>query len=135
MAETARTIAALAFGIFPAAKIVGNPIQTKRQKIRLDSPCPTPWGKWGHEIEPGHHPPLAPWNTLTAFARFAATTYSTGQARRRIQQFGQARLVRLHNGRHELIGGSAAGGNAAKEWASLFAREIVFPPKRAARQA
>jgi hypothetical protein len=48
-----------------------------------------------------------------------------------VQQFGRAKLVQLHNGRHELIGGSAADCSAAREWVSLFAHEIVFSPKRA----
>ena len=43
-----------------------------------------------------------------------------------IQQFGDARLVRLSNGRHELIGGSEANRTAAFEWVTLFAHEIVF---------
>jgi hypothetical protein len=43
-----------------------------------------------------------------------------------VQQFGEARLVRHQNGRHELIGGSASDHTAAKEWVSLFAHEIVL---------
>ena len=43
-----------------------------------------------------------------------------------IQQFGQAKLVKLPNGQHELIGGSDQDRTAAFEWASLFAHEIVF---------
>jgi hypothetical protein len=42
-----------------------------------------------------------------------------------IRQFGQAKLVKLPNGQHELIGGSNADRNDAFEWASLFAHEIV----------
>lgn len=43
-----------------------------------------------------------------------------------VQRFGQAKLVRHRNGRHELIGGSAADRAMAKEWISLFAHEIVI---------
>ena len=43
-----------------------------------------------------------------------------------IQQFGQAKLVKLPNGQHELIGGTDQDRTAAFEWASLFAHEIVF---------
>jgi len=43
-----------------------------------------------------------------------------------VHQFGQARLVRLPNGQHELIGGTDADHAAAFEWSSLFAHEIVF---------
>jgi hypothetical protein len=46
--------------------------------------------------------------------------------RRLVRQFGQARLVRLPNGQHELIGGNDADRTAAFEWVSLFAHEIVF---------
>jgi hypothetical protein len=45
---------------------------------------------------------------------------------RRIRQFGHARLVRLPDGQHQLIGGSDADRAAAFEWATLFAHEIVF---------
>jgi len=51
-----------------------------------------------------------------------------------ICEFGQARLVRLHNGRHELISGSAADRVAAQEWVSLFAHEIVFRVSRTDRK-
>jgi hypothetical protein len=43
-----------------------------------------------------------------------------------IQQFGDAKLVRLPNGQHELLGGTDADRSAAFEWVSLFAHEIVF---------
>jgi hypothetical protein len=43
-----------------------------------------------------------------------------------IRQFGEARLVKLPNGQHELIGGSDSDRAAAFEWVSLFAHEIVF---------
>jgi hypothetical protein len=45
---------------------------------------------------------------------------------RLVRQFGQAKLVRLPNGQHELIGGTDADRVAAYEWSSLFAHEIVF---------
>lgn len=43
-----------------------------------------------------------------------------------IRQFGDAKLVKLPNGQHELIGGTDSDQIAAFEWASLFAHEIVF---------
>ena len=43
-----------------------------------------------------------------------------------IRKFGQAKLVKLPNGQHELIGGTDQDRTAAFEWASLFAHEIVF---------
>jgi hypothetical protein len=49
--------------------------------------------------------------------------------------FGAARLVRRADGRHELLGGTAADHAEAREWCSLFAPEVVFtaappPPAR-----
>ena len=43
-----------------------------------------------------------------------------------VRCFGNARLVKLPNGQHELVGGSDADRAAAFEWVSLFAHEIVF---------
>ena len=43
-----------------------------------------------------------------------------------VQQFGRAKLVKLPNGQHELLGGTDADRAAAFEWSTLFAREIVF---------
>ena len=43
-----------------------------------------------------------------------------------VRQFGGAKLVKLPNGQHELIGGTDADRTAAFEWTSLFAHEIVF---------
>lgn len=43
-----------------------------------------------------------------------------------VRRFGNARLVKLSNGQHELVGGSDADRAAAFEWVSLFAHEIVF---------
>ena len=45
---------------------------------------------------------------------------------KQIRQFGDAKLVKLPNGQHELIGGTDANRTAAFEWTSLFAHEIVF---------
>ena len=57
------------------------------------------------------------------------TRHATSQV---IQQFGEAKLIRHDNGRHELIGGSASDVTAANEWVSLFAHDIVFhQPQRA----
>ncbi len=49
-----------------------------------------------------------------------------------INRFGNAWLIRRANGRHELIGGTDSDFTAAKEWASLFAHDVVFsrPVKR-----
>ena len=49
-----------------------------------------------------------------------------------INRFGNAWLIRRANGRHELIGGTDGDFTAAKEWASLFAHDVVFsrPVKR-----
>ena len=43
-----------------------------------------------------------------------------------IRQFGEAKLVKLPNGQHELLDGSDSDRVAAFEWVSLFAHEIVF---------
>ena len=43
-----------------------------------------------------------------------------------IATFGDARLVRKLDGRHELIGGTPDDLTAAREWCSLFAHELVF---------
>jgi len=43
-----------------------------------------------------------------------------------VRRFGDATLVKLPNGQHELVGGSDADRTAAFEWVSLFAHEIVF---------
>jgi len=43
-----------------------------------------------------------------------------------VRQFGDARLLKNSDGRHELVGGSIADRQTALEWASLFAHEIVF---------
>jgi len=43
-----------------------------------------------------------------------------------VAAFGNARLIRSQNGRHELIGGTADDHAAAREWCSLFAHELVF---------
>ncbi|MEI7807593.1 MAG: hypothetical protein WCJ07_03805 [Verrucomicrobiota bacterium] len=43
-----------------------------------------------------------------------------------VQQFGRAKLVKLPNGQHELLGGTDDDRAAAFEWSTLFAHEIVF---------
>lgn len=43
-----------------------------------------------------------------------------------IRQFGQAKLVKLPNGQHELVGGTDSDRANAFEWASFCAHEIVF---------
>jgi hypothetical protein len=42
-----------------------------------------------------------------------------------VATFGQARLMKLQDGRFELRGGSAEERFEAKEWASLFMHEAV----------
>ena len=46
--------------------------------------------------------------------------------KRVVRQLGQAKLIELAKGQHELIGGSDADRADAFEWATLFAPEIVF---------
>jgi hypothetical protein len=48
------------------------------------------------------------------------------QPRQVVRQFGQAKLIKLANGQHELIGGTEVDRAAAFEWASLIAHAIVF---------
>jgi len=43
-----------------------------------------------------------------------------------IRKFGEARLLKHANGKHELIGGSAADIADAHDWVSLFAHEVVI---------
>src|SRR6185295_6367214 len=45
----------------------------------------------------------------------------------RVASFGAAELIRHHNGRWELRGGSPAERAAAREWSSLFQHEATFP--------
>ena len=52
-----------------------------------------------------------------------------------IAAFGQARLVRQTDGRHELIAGTAEDAADARDWCSLFAHEIVFSPAPQPRPA
>ena len=46
--------------------------------------------------------------------------------KRVVRQFGQAKLIKLANGEHELIGGSDADRADAFSWTTLIAHEIVF---------
>ena len=48
------------------------------------------------------------------------------RARQAIAAFGAARVVKMADGGHELIGGTADDRADAREWCSLFAHEIVF---------
>ena len=43
-----------------------------------------------------------------------------------IRKFGEANLLKHANGKHELIGGSAADIADANDWVSLFAHEVVI---------
>jgi hypothetical protein len=42
-----------------------------------------------------------------------------------IASFGQARLVKYLDGKHELRGGSREDRQAVKEWISMFCHEVV----------
>lgn len=46
--------------------------------------------------------------------------------KRVVRCFGQAKLIKLANGQHELIGGSDADRADAFAWTTLIAHEIVF---------
>jgi hypothetical protein len=53
-----------------------------------------------------------------------------------INRFGNAWLIQLADRKFKLVGGSDDDYTAAKEWASLFAHEIVFSrPVKHWRQA
>jgi hypothetical protein len=43
-----------------------------------------------------------------------------------LNRFGNAWLIKLADGKHELVGGNTGDFTEAKEWFSLFAHEIVF---------
>ncbi len=43
-----------------------------------------------------------------------------------IARFGDARLIRHLDGQHELVGGTPDDLVAAREWCSLYARDLVF---------
>ncbi len=43
-----------------------------------------------------------------------------------VARFGAARLVRHFDGPYELVGGTADDRDAAREWCSLFAPQVVF---------
>ena len=53
---------------------------------------------------------------------------SWGRGSEAVANFGQACLHRHHDGRYELLGGSASDHQAALEWASLFQHDAVFTP-------
>ncbi len=50
----------------------------------------------------------------------------TQQQGRIVQKFGEARLFRRLDGKHELVGGTAEDIATANDWASLVAHEVVF---------
>jgi hypothetical protein len=53
-----------------------------------------------------------------------------------VRRFGLACLIRVADGRYRLEGGSEEDYTDAKEWASLFAHDIVFsPPANGAEMA
>lgn len=57
----------------------------------------------------------------------ATSTFKALQVGYRIiARFGEAKLVKKADGRHELIGGTAGDQTNAREWCSLFAPEVVF---------
>ena len=61
---------------------------------------------------------------------------SNQQPGRIVQKFGEAKLFRKPDGKHELIGGTADDIATANDWASLIAHEVVFShPNRKWRRA
>lgn len=57
----------------------------------------------------------------------ATSTFKALQVGYRIiARFGDAKLVKKANGRHELLGGTADDQTNAREWCSFFAPEVVF---------
>ena len=59
---------------------------------------------------------------------------SNQQPGRIVQKFGEARLFRRWDGKHELVGGTADDIATANDWASLVAHEVVFShPNRKGR--
>jgi hypothetical protein len=59
-------------------------------------------------------------------ARTVSTFKALQTGYRIIARFGDAKLVKKADGRHELIGGTANDQTNAREWCSLFAPEVVF---------
>ena len=43
-----------------------------------------------------------------------------------VRNFGEAKLIKHADGKHELIGGTAADIADANDWVSLFAHEVVL---------
>lgn len=43
-----------------------------------------------------------------------------------VRNFGEAKLIKHSDGKHELIGGTAADIADANDWVSLFAHEVVL---------
>jgi hypothetical protein len=60
---------------------------------------------------------------LKTRARFCHAKWRRGKI---LKCFGNARLIKRPDGKHELVGGDENNYTEAKEWVSLFAHEVVF---------
>ena len=93
---------------FPSGHAPFAAVPTRWKKsLLLDSHCPTPAGRVGRM------------NIKRLFS-FGLVSEQI------VAVFGHAQLVKRANGRHELIGGTAADHIAAREWCSFFCHELVF---------
>jgi len=66
------------------------------------------------------------WNHTCGNLNPGRTPGRNPTADRVLLRFGQAALVRRADGHHELVGGAPGDVTAAREWASLFAHDLVF---------
>jgi hypothetical protein len=64
---------------------------------------------------------------LKARGRFCHAKWRRGKI---LNRFGNARLIKRPDGKHELVGGSENNFTEAREWVSLFAHEVVFTRSR-----
>jgi hypothetical protein len=64
---------------------------------------------------------------LKTRGRFCHEKWRRGQI---LKCFGNARLIKRPDGKHELVGGNENNFTEAREWVSLFAHEIVFTRSR-----
>jgi hypothetical protein len=64
--------------------------------------------------------------------RFCHAKWRGGQI---LKCFGNSRLIRRSDGKHELVGGNENNFTETKEWVSLFAHEVVFTRSRQYRES
>ena len=64
---------------------------------------------------------------LKTRGRFCHAKWRGGQV---LKCFGNARLIKRPDGKHELAGGNEINFTEAREWVSLFAHEVVFTRSR-----